>query len=155
MPKWLKYVVLTLLVLLPVGLYVMNFHDHAISDDPSAWGDFGDYFGGVYSIIVTVLAVYLANTLSKQNDTRKRAKNAIEEIVEQIQTIERGSTIDLRRVNKLYRLTRDFALYLPDDLTASLRELGDNFIENKDTPNAIDKNLLADVKKQLKRLYDE
>ena len=155
MTKYIKLFLLGLLILAPIGIYVWNFHDHSFSHDPSVWGGFGDYFGGIYSIIVTILAVYLANILSKQNDSRKRIRNAVEEISNQIQTIEKGKQIDVRRLNRLYRLTRDYMLFIPESLYISLTELGDNFIENKDNRNNIDKNLLSDVKKQLKRLYLE
>ena len=129
------------------------FHSHSFSDDPSAWGSFGDYFGGVYSVIVTILAVYLANLLSKKNDNSKRKKEAIEEINEQIQSIEKGEIIDIRRVNRFLRLIHSSRLYFPDTLVQSLLDLYDDFLKNKDTKELIDKHLIDDIKKQLKRLY--
>lgn len=154
MKKIWIYIFGGLAILTPAVAYVIKFHGCSISDDPADWGVFGDYFGGVYSIIVTILAVYLANELSKRNDSQKRMKDAIEEIYEQILTIEKGDTVDLRRVNKLFRLISDNKLYLPKDMVASLKELADNFLENKDDRDSVDKNLLSDTKIQLKRIYD-
>lgn len=151
--SWI-YILGGLLLLLPAGVYVLKFHDFTLSDDPADWGVFGDYFGGVYSIIVTILAVYLANELSKRKDSQKRTKDAIEDIYDQILTIEKGNVVDLRRVNKLYRLISDNKFYLPQDMVASLKELADNFLENKDDKDSVDKNLLSDTKSQLKRIYD-
>ena len=152
--KVFKWCVLALVLIAPIVFYVAMFHGHSFSEDPSAWGSFGDYFGGIYSVIVTILAVYLANLLSKKNDSSKRKKDAIEEITEQIKSIEKGDSIDIRRVNRFLRLVHSSRLYFPDTFEQSLLDLYDEFIKNKDTKNLIDTHLVEDVRKQLKRLYE-
>lgn len=41
----------------PVFLYINNFHNHTISTDPTYWGVFGDYFGGILNPIISLLTL--------------------------------------------------------------------------------------------------
>lgn len=43
--------------LLVVSLYAWNFHAHTISLDPTRWGVFGDFFGGVLNPVVATAAL--------------------------------------------------------------------------------------------------
>ena len=67
MHKWIEYAVAILVVTMPLAVYVIHFYDYPISENPSDWADFGSYIGGIYSIIVAILVVYLTRDLSKKD----------------------------------------------------------------------------------------
>lgn len=46
------------LLLMPVVVYVFNFHNHELSNNSIDWGAFGSYFGGTISI-VSVFLLYI------------------------------------------------------------------------------------------------
>lgn len=57
---WLSLVVF----IIPIGIYWLQFRTAGMSNDPEKWAQFGDYVGGVYSVLVTILAIYLARNLT-------------------------------------------------------------------------------------------
>ena len=47
-----------------IGSYILEFHSSSISSDPAAWGQFGDYIGGVLNPILTLLNLVVLAYLS-------------------------------------------------------------------------------------------
>ena len=129
-----KKVGLVLLMIIPVALYVIKFGGYKISDDPQDWGVFGDYIGGVYTVLVTLFAIYLTRNLEKRDAERAKAKAAVSAIYEQLAKIN-YQHVDLSSADKLLRLTKENELYLPQYLIEKLIELHDDYVEAKDEPN--------------------
>ena len=124
-------------MLAPLGVYVANFGRYAISKDPADWGTFGDYIGGVYTVLVTVFAIYLTRHLEKHDVERNKARMAVGTLYEQIGKID-YQHVDKRSVNKLLRLTKENELYIPTYLFIKLTELHDDYLEAKDMPETFD-----------------
>lgn len=51
--------ILCLTILIIVGVYILNFHNHKISDDTANWAEFGDFVGGTLNSIVGILNLFL------------------------------------------------------------------------------------------------
>ena len=68
---YLKYhggmLIVALLTIAPILVYSCQFRNLEISDSPGDWGTFGDYVGGVYTVIVVILAVILSRVLEKED----------------------------------------------------------------------------------------
>jgi hypothetical protein len=65
--KRIRYWIILLLaisVMFVVAFYFLKFHMRSITDNPTEWGNFGDYFNGMLSpiigIINTVILIYIA-----------------------------------------------------------------------------------------------
>lgn len=56
---------------IPLITYILNFANYKISDDPEKWAFFGDYIGGVYSVVLTCILTYLMYQLNKKDEQRK------------------------------------------------------------------------------------
>ena len=150
--SWMKIGAVVLLAS-PVLLYVIQFGGLEISKDPQDWGVFGDYIGGVYTVIVTFLAIYLTRNLEKKDAERIKAKAAVGIIFDQIVKID-YKHIDMRSVNKLLRLTKENELYVPQYLFEELTELYDDYVEAKEEPNKFNLKKELNVKHSLKKLYE-
>ena len=65
-------VILSFFILVTLLLYILNFSGHVLSTDPSDWGVFGDYFGGILNPITAILniavVIYLTYIISKTDD---------------------------------------------------------------------------------------
>jgi len=85
--KWL--VLGCLLLFIPLGFYIYTFASNGISDDTEKWAQFGDYIGGTYSVLLSVLVIYIARKLTKKDEKANKEKNAVDLIFQQILKIER------------------------------------------------------------------
>lgn len=68
---WKKILSLVILAS-PVLLYIRQFGRLGISNDPQDWAVFGDYIGGVYTVLVTFFAIYLTRNLEKRDAEKTR-----------------------------------------------------------------------------------
>lgn len=63
-----------LLLISPVLTYIFAFHSFKISNQPSEWGTFGDFIGGVINPLIALLTllvtIYIAIEISKLEDKR-------------------------------------------------------------------------------------
>lgn len=145
-------IVIAVILIFPLTIYFIKFGGGILSDDPADWGVFGDYVGGVYSILVTVLAIYLARALGKKDEKQKKSVIAAEQLYQQIQTIENSN--NRNSITKLQRDIRKNELYISDDLKNDLVKLADEFLEENDGNGAVDIDLKASVLDELKKLYN-
>ncbi len=155
--KWLKFLGLllgTILLVAPIGVYIFYFWNCPISDNPTDWGVFGDFIGGVYSIIVTILAVYLASALTKRDHKKEKQFKAAEILYNQITTIE-NNNCNRRSIEKLKRDIHSNELYLDPDITNDVIKLADQFLEQKDGTGNVDIEFKEYVMSQLKDLYEQ
>lgn len=149
----LKRLAAFILLVLPVVVYVIQFGKYNISDNPADWGVFGDYIGGVYTVLVTFFAIYLSRSLQKKDAEKNKAKAAVSVIYEQIGKID-YQHVDMRSVNRLLRLVKENELYVPQYLFDKLTDLYDDYVVAKDNPHIFKKQNELNVKKQLKKLYE-
>lgn len=152
MTTW-KKIALIFLFIAPVIVYAWKFRDCSISDNPSDWADFGSYIGGIYTVVVTIFAIYLTRHLENKDMERKKAKEAIGSIFEQISKID-SSNVNMNMVNKLLRLINQNELYLPRYMYDGLVDLHDDYVVANEEPQKFDLQKEKKVKQQLKRLYD-
>lgn len=61
-------------IVAPIYFYINDFHDLPRSSNPSDWGTFGDFFGGILNpiislltLIVTILIAFYLNKIEKRN----------------------------------------------------------------------------------------
>ena len=148
-----KRLIAVILLFMPVVLYIIQFGKYKISDNPADWGVFGDYIGGVYTVLVTFFAIYLTRNLQKRDAERNKAKAAVSVIYEQIGKID-YQHVDMRSVNRLLRLTKENELYVPQYLFDKLTDLYDDYVVAKDDPHRFNKQNELNIKKQLKKLYE-
>lgn len=144
--------------LLPIIIYVCHFRNYAISTNPTDWGVFGDYigglYGGFYSILITVLAIYLARALTKKDRKKEKQSNAAEALFQQIKTIE-NNNYNLNSISKLRKDINKNEIYLSSELKEDLIHLSDQLNEEKDHTGSVDYELRQSVLLQLKQLYDD
>ena len=149
---WRK-VIFILVLIAPVLCYSIRFRKYPISDNPSDWADFGSYIGGIYTLLVTFLAIYLTRHLERRDMEWKKSKTAVGELYEQISRIDYRN-VDLRSVSKLLRLVKQYQLYIPVDVYDNLVSLRDDYVVAKTAPEKFDIKKEQQIKNRLKKLYD-
>lgn len=154
---WLKRYWVTLIIflisVLPLAIYFYHFKSYPISLDPSDWADFGSYVGGVYTIVVSILVVYLTNHLSKKDAAWKKLQEAVGAIFVQVKRINYNK-VNIKEVSKLLQLVNENELNLPSDLYVMLINLHDDYLDAKDTPEKFDVQKEVIIKQRLKKLYE-
>lgn len=151
--RWWKVATAGLILAIPLLVYILQFGSYDISNNPSDWGTFGDYIGGIYTVLVTFLAIYLTRYLEKRDTERNKAKTAVGSIYEQIGKIDYHH-INLNSVKKFLRIVKENELYIPSALFERLTDLYDDYVEAKSEPNKFNLQKEEEIKKQLKKLYD-
>ncbi len=150
----MKKVLLYFLCSIPVIAYIVNFWGTPISDDPTEWSEFGGYLGGVYSIIMALVVVYLTRTLAIHDEQASKRRKAIEEIYHQVIKIKRNN-ININSVNKIYTLLNQNKLYITEQSYKKITQLADYYLEVKDNTTMINILLEEDTISYLKNIYDE
>ncbi len=132
-------------IVLPVGLYYYKFHAFEWSAKPEDWGVFGDYIGGVYSVIITVLVVYLARNLNRKDEELRLKRESLREVYHQIVSIQQSQQPRPNKVTKLFRLIEQCKLYVDDDFYDRMKDLANIFGENR-RDREMEKDILDEVK---------
>lgn len=148
-----RWILFFLLLVAPILIYVIRFHSFSISDDPSDWADFGSYLGGVYTVLVTFLAIILTRHYERKDVEWKKSKEAASELFEQITKIDYQKVND-RSVSRLLNLTVRYELYIPTELYNKLTDLHDDYLEAKSKPQSFNIQKEIQIKSWLKRLYE-
>lgn len=148
--KILSYVLIFLIFLIPIAVYFIHFCGYSISDNPSDWGVFGDYIGGIYNVLVAILIFILSYRLEKDNKRRAKLMNAAEEITKQIGKI-KGSGNKIKSTEKLITLVISKKLLFDSSLYEQLTELTDNYQrankKEEDINDALEKKVLRNLKR--------
>lgn len=150
--KIVKFIFVGILVLAPLGFYVWWFRGSSISNDPNDWASFGSYIGGLYSVLVTILVVYLARELSKKDQQASKKKASVEALYKQIIKI-KNDHVDIRSVNKIYNLLDENKLYISDSIFDEVKDLADYYLEVKGG-RPIDYKKEHSVKEHLRAIYN-
>lgn len=147
------FVITSLISVIPIAFYVWHFRRLDISDNPEDWGVFGDYIGGVYGVLTTILLFFVGLQLGKREDKRKRKIKAIEEIIQQIGKI-KNSKNKIQTIGKLQNLIYSNRVYFNDILFNQLTVLSDHYLEVCKEHKEMNEQLEDDVLKKLKKYYD-
>ena len=142
--------ILIVLATIPILGYVSKFHSCNFSDDPADWGVFGDYIGGVYSVLIAILVVYLTRNLSRSDEEKRLKKEAIREIYKQITNIQQKQKVDQRKITKLYKLIDDCKLFIAPDFYERLKKLANHLGEY-----GRNRQLEVDILDELREEYAE
>ncbi len=70
------YLIMATIFVIVVGLYLCKFH-FGLSDSHSNWSEFGDYFNGLLSPILTAINIYVFIRLTKvidENDDKRQQR---------------------------------------------------------------------------------
>lgn len=84
----------------PIFAYWLQFHKYGISHDTSDWGTFGDYIGGVYSVVLTIVLAYITYIINKRDLHQKEKREIIKSIYKQVSNLQ-SDQIDINKVNEL------------------------------------------------------
>lgn len=105
----IQFTVIALIGIIPLLAYCCQFGgtDSHLSDDPEDWAFFGDYIGGVYSVILTCLLTYLTYFLQKRGTLSKSRKDVIRELFSQINALNSVEKPDVSAVNNFTKLVID------------------------------------------------
>lgn len=133
----------------PLAFYVFHFHSYHISNDPVDWGVFGDFVGGVYSVLVAFLVVFLARKLDRKDEEQRVKKEALRAVYDQITFIQRDQKPNQNKVTKLFRLIEESKLFIDDDFYDRLKGLANHL-----SAQGRDRQLEKEIKDELKSEYD-
>lgn len=137
------------------GGYLFKFYGAGISDDPERWAQFGDYIGGTYSVLITILAIYLARNLSLKDEVASKRRKAIDDIFQQIAKIEQCSEVrpKTQAINKLIRLIHLHQLHVSDNICDEVEKLADYYLERIGGTTVENHELEEGIKNMLKKTY--
>lgn len=140
---------------IPLLLYICNFGMNGISDDLEDWANFGDYIGGVYSIVVTLLVLFLARNLERKDKRREKRQEAIDEIYSQFTKMQNCPSHKLAQsVNKFFRKIEQYRLCLTDDLFCKMQGFGNYFLNVASQTSSKDPYIEEEMKVYLLSLYN-
>lgn len=156
--KWIEKNILgfsIVALLIPIGGYLYKFYGAGISDDPEKWAQFGDYIGGIYSVLITILAIYLARNLSLKDEVASKRREAIDDLFLQITKIEQCSEVNAKTqaINKLIRLVHLHQLHVSDGLCDDVERLADYYLERIGGTAVENQELVEGIKNKLKKAY--
>ena len=140
--------ILIVLAMVPLALYFWNFHSYKISNDPADCGVFGDYIGGVYSVLIAILVVYITRNLEKHDDEKRVKKEALRSVYMQITSIQQKQNVNQNKLTKLYRLIEESKFFINDDLYERLKNLANHLGEH-----GRNRQMEMDVLDELKEEY--
>lgn len=133
-------VLLIIVMCIPILAYVCQFGCNGISENVSDWANFGDYIGGVYSVLVTVLAIYLAQELNHRDKLKENRHCAISQIHAQFLKIMHCPVSTMAKsVNKFFKLIEENRFYLSEEQSQKLQAFGNYYLEHSN-PNNRDAN---------------
>lgn len=140
---------------IPLLLYICNFGMNGISDDLEDWANFGDYIGGVYSIVVTLLVLFLARNLERKDKRREKRQEAIDEIYSQFTKMQNCPSHKLAQsVNKFFRKIEQYRLCLTDDQFCKMQGFGNYFLNVASQTSSKDPYIEEEMKVYLLSLYN-
>lgn len=150
--RWIYISVFILYI--PATLYISQFWHHKFSDDPNDWGVFGDYIGGIYNVLTSLLLAYISYKISKMQTRGEHARNAAIDILSQIQSM-KAKNYHHKSIDKLRRQAKDNETYIGKLLKENINMLADNYVQVKYDKEAVNQNLEQAVIKELKAMTYE
>lgn len=151
--NWRKYTIISVLII-PIAIYILHFSRNDWSYEPADWGSFGDFIGGVYSVILTILLVYVTYTIERKSEEVKECRNAIKEIYRMVLEID-SQNINIDYIHKIIRCIEANSLHLSNTIYDNLIREMDYYICVAGDKNKIDLKKEQKIKDMLKFYYNE
>lgn len=149
--KYLWCYISALVLFLPASTYISQFWDHPFSEDPNSWGVFGDYIGGTYNILVSLLLAYISYRVSKMQTSAEKIMSVANELYNQIKSLPRKN-YHHKSIEKVQRTLKDNELYIDDLLMDSILALMDDYTTHRADSTPINDRLETAVLNQLMKL---
>lgn len=149
-----KHWIAILVLISPILIYIINFGCFDISDNPENWAWFGDYIGGVYSVILAFVILYLTRQLEKKDKLIDKRKEHLEKIYTMISKIEVTKTISANSGNKILRQIVKSRLYISSDLYLRIEQFANHIIacsNNKEFDISLRNNVLEEINNEYNR----
>ena len=147
---WMWYV-FGVLLYVPTALYIFQFHDHSLSDDPAMWGVFGDFFGGVYGVVITLMVAYISYRVSKIEARGEAEVKVAKELLKQLKVIQTNG-YHHNSIQKLQRMLIENETDIDRLLRSNLIDLADSYTRARAEKTEVNKNLESAVMEKLKSL---
>lgn len=143
------------MLFIPLIFYIYTFASNGISDDTEKWAQFGDYIGGTYSVLLSVLMIYIARKLTKKDEKVNKEKNAVDLIFQQILKIERCMDFHQKTqaVNKLMRMIDTHQLHISDEIRTCIEDFANYYLIRINGGRDEDLEYEKTVKEKLKKAY--
>ena len=143
--KMFKILLLSLVVLLPIIIFIYHFASHSFSNDISKWGAFGDYIGGVYSVYISIGLFLLSRKLGKTDERRNKQRLHIEKLYGMIRSINNNGTLNVSMFADFVNEISSAELYLSKNIIKRIIALQDNYAEASDNPEVLNMELETEV----------
>lgn len=140
--------------IIPVVAYYVRFRSFGLSKDPTDWGTFGDYIGGVYSVILSIIAIYVTYMIREREDKSKEKRKVLTDLYKTINSI-KSEEIDLQKVNRIVSLADNNQLLLPKIIYADIIRYSDYLKEIYGKPSKIDLQTEKRIKDELIEFLSE
>ncbi len=150
----LKMIFILFILLFPVILYINKFHG-PLSNDSSDWANFGSYIGGVYSVVLTIVLVYVTHLLNARSEKDSKRREVINKIYEKIEGITADDVYDINKVNELVMKINTARIHINDVYFDELIRFTDylkNVIHDPSKKNEI---TVENIKRKLMYYYNE
>ena len=151
--RWIGGAVTIVVFVLPILVYFLNFHS-GFSNDHSDWSAFGDYIGGVYSVIVAILLFYLTINANFSAEKRNEKKEALIEIYEYIVDVSEDDA-GLEHNKVLRKLAVKKRLYISEEVYNKVIQFADYYIELNGDRTRRDPNRINEILNELKCSIDK
>lgn len=112
-----------IVIYFPLSLYIAQFWHHGFSEDPNMWGVFGDYIGGVYNVITSVLIFYITYKIQKHD---KKQETVAIELLQQLDKLSKNN-YHHKTIEKVLKYLREDAALLDEMLKSNIVSLMDNY----------------------------
>lgn len=133
---------------------MIRFSNYNFSKDPADWGTFGDYIGGVYSVILSIIAIYVTYMISEREDKSKEKRKILTELYKTIISI-RSEEVDLQKVNRIVSLAESNQILLPKVIYADVIRYSDYLKEIYGKPAKINLHTEKRIKDELIEVISE
>ncbi len=150
----LGWITAVIVMIAPIACYMWQFRNGQISNNPADWGTFGDYIGGVYSVIIAFLIVYITRNMSRSDKEREKKREALRSIYLKIGDIQIGRGRKDYKITNLFLLIEEARLYVDNDFYKELKELGNYFLQYNRNAGVRNRAFENSVKERLKEAYD-
>ncbi len=151
---FIGWIAAAIVMIAPIACYMWKFRSGHISDSPADWGTFGDYIGGVYSVIIAFLVVYITRNINRSDKERDKKREALRGIYLKIGEIQIGRGRKDYKITNLFLLIEEARLYIDNDFYRELKDLGNYFLQCNRNAGARNRVFENSVKERVKEAYD-
>lgn len=141
--------------LCPLLFYIINFSNCKISNDPEHWAFFGDYIGGVYSVVLTCLLTALMYKLNKKDEELKEKRTFAKSLFEMVNKFHNStSNLDSEEVDKFRTVIINNEFIINSDTFRDLIDIADYYLLLCTDINNRNYNKENEIRHLLKTIYN-